>query len=454
MARLVANRSLARRLFERNDFMTKNERAAAGPFVFSYLPPAQLAPDLAGVMIAPAPPGSIPKKADAVAAAAASKRKLEQHMVAESNKRQQLENERATAAAAAAASAAADDELEEAELGFLNQEPAESDDSAPSIPPSEEGDDEGESEGGEGKTELSADLPAWNKLPIAAELKKLIPPAWWKPAKASAIESKKSVRIREHEELTYASVPLIPTDKARRVIVATNSMPAKAITWPKSYMPDEELKTVKADTHLHSKQLYKLLKTELPAVINRDADVFGVVLTLLNAIDSASPDDVKHVLTTAVLPLLIDNNMRTSDVLQRLSLELFGIKPTAAPTGKGETVNASSYELPLLRYHLDSKAAQEKMAKSLFKVTPTAASTGRSSSFSSNLMKKSRGTNRTAQFTGPATSRGRGNWNRGRGSSSFARGGSSRGSTRGSRGGRGRGNSSRGGSSASSPQDF
>ncbi len=40
-------------------------------------------------------------------------------------------------------------------------------------------------------------------------------------------------------------MPLIATDKARRAIVAANSMPPKAIAWPKAYMPDEELKSVK-----------------------------------------------------------------------------------------------------------------------------------------------------------------------------------------------------------------
>ena len=433
------NRALARILFTRQDFLTKLERDAAGPMTWTTLPPAGLAgPGLAGPVIVPSPPGSIPRKG--ATAAAATKRKAEQIQAElEANKKQHL-------AAAAAAAAAVEEDEENALLfdsGLVNEDPEEGEDTSAGLPSEEEEDGDVE-EGGEGKAE-PADLTAWNKLPISAELKTLIPPGWWKPAKASAIESKKSALIRQKEELTYASVPLIATDKARRAIVAAHSMPPKAIAWPKTYMPDEELKSVKDDKHLHSKQLYKLLKTELPAVINRDADVFGVVLTLVNALGGASPDDVKHVLLSAVLPLLIDNNMRTSDVLQRLSLELYGIKPTPAPTGKSETVNATSYDLPLLRQHLDARAAEEKVTKSLAKVIqPTSRPPQRPSSSSSSKRGGRGGNAPRAQFSGPTTSSSRNsNWSRpaGRGGN-FNRGSSS---SRGSSRGGGRGNSRGGG---------
>jgi hypothetical protein len=440
---VVKNRTLARTLFERNDFLTKNERAAAGTAVFtSLLPPSLAGPDPSGPVIIPPAPGTILK----TGSTAAIKRKAEEAKV-EANKRQQLEAAARAAAAAAAATEAAADEEDTLQ---------ESDDTVPDL----DEEPEGSPEGFDTSSEQPA-LVAWNKVPVGEELKAVVPPAWWKPAKATAIESAKSIRLREAEELAFASVPLITNDKARRTLVTANSIPSKAITWPKAYVPDKELKDVKSETHLHSKQLYKLLKTELPAVVNRDADVLGVVLALTNTLDGASVEDVKSVLMNAVIPLLIDNNMRTSDVLQRFALELFGIKTEAATTGKSETVNASSYELPIMRHHLDTKRAEEKVAKSLAKVQSSSSSRPPSSSASSS--KRGRGSSTARQFTGPAShSNGRGGggggagWNkpstRGRG------GGSSRGFGRGSSRGNGRGGGRGGGRGSSSTsnksQDF
>ncbi len=57
----------------------------------------------------------------------------------------------------------------------------------------------------------------------------------------------------------------------------------------------------------------------------------------------------------AIIPLLIDNNIRTSELLQRYALELSGIKIDEVSTGnlKGEAVNASAHELPLFRVQFD-----------------------------------------------------------------------------------------------------
>jgi len=444
---VVRNRTLARTLFERNDYLTKNERAAAGPAVSTSLPRPPLAgPGLSGLVIIPPSAGTILKTGSTTA----KKRKAEEAK-AEASKRQQLEAAaRAAAAAAAAAEAAAADEEDDAE---------ESEETVPNLDdhvPNLDEEPEGSAEGSDNTSERPV-LLAWNKVPVGEELKAVVPPAWWKPAKATAIESAKSIRLREAEELAFAAVPLITNDKARRTLVTANSIPTKAITWPKAYVPDKELKDVKSETHLHSKQLYKLLKTELPAVVNRDADVLGVVLALTNTLDGASVEDVKSVLMNAVIPLLIDNNMRTSDVLQRFALELFGIKTEAATTGKSETVNASSYELPIMRHHLDTKKAEEKVAKSMAKVQSSTSSSSRPASTSSSSKRGRGNSNASRQFTGPASNssgRGGGGWNKpsGRGRGGGPSRGFSRGSSRGRGGGRGGGRGSS--SSSGKSQDF
>ena len=95
--------------------------------------------------------------------------------------------------------------------------------------------------------------------------------------------------------------------------------------------------------------LYKLLKTDLPAIVTRTAEVFGVIVALTNGIDHMESNEVKDVLLKAVMPLLIDNNIRTSEGLQRYAFELSGIKIDETTTPKGEAVNASAHELPLFR---------------------------------------------------------------------------------------------------------
>ena len=450
---VVRNRTLARKLVERKDFLTKNERVAAGPIVgfTTLLPSALVGPNLLGPLIIPTPPGNLVK----VGSTAALKRKATADAQLEANKRHQAEAEaaataKAVAAAAAAAEAAAEDEEEEGVAYSVDNDPH-SDDEAPLGAESTDPDD---------KSGDPDPLIQWTKVPLSDELKAVVPPSWWKPAKATAVETAKSTRLREAEELAFTAVPLIKNDKARRVIVVANSIPTNAITWPRAYVPDKELKDVKSETHLHSKQLYKLLKTELPAVVNRDADVLGVVLALTNTLASASIEDVKAVLTNALIPLLIDNNMRTSDVLQRYALELFGIKTEAASTGKSEIINASSYELPLMRHHLDTKKAEEKVAKSLAKLQ--SAPTSRPPSSSSTSSKRGRGNSNTHQFNGPTShgggrgGGGGGGWhNRPSTRGNGRGGGSSRGFSRGSSRGGARGRGARGGGRGSTkPQDF
>ena len=208
-------------------------------------------------------------------------------------------------------------------------------------------------------------------------------------------------------------------------------------------MHTKELDSLKDEKHQHSKMLYKILKGDMPTAVNRGADVIGVILSLINGIDYMESEEVKHVLSHGVLPLLVDNNIRTSELLIRYSLEISGVKIDATPTRKSDAIGATSLDIPMLRVHLDKLKAEKKVAEATAKAKPVSARATTSSSSSSSFSKKLGDGSDTA-----AESSDTGGWNKRGGGRGSARGGA-RGGSRGGRGGGGARGGGRGNGSAS-----
>ena len=284
---------------------------------------------------------------------------------------------------------------------------------------------------------------------LSDESKALLPPGWWRPAKENSYEQKQSKALREKEEAAWKGVTLLASEKARKHLVATNSLPHKSIPWPKEFVHTKELDSLKDEKHQHSKMLYKILKGDMPTAVNRGADVIGVILSLINGIDYMESEEVKHVLSHGVLPLLVDNNIRTSELLIRYSLEISGVKIDATPTRKSDAIGATSLDIPMLRVHLDKLKAEKKVAEATAKAKPVSARATTSSSSSSSFSKKLGSGGDTA-----AKPSGAGGWNKRGGGRGSTRGGTRGGSRGGRGGGRARGGGRGNGSASKSEKDI
>ena len=72
-----------------------------------------------------------------------------------------------------------------------------------------------------------------------------------------------------------------------------------------------------------SASLLRIVKTDWPAVVNgyRESDVFRALLTMLNSWSTRSNEQNQAKITDVILPLLIDNNIRATEVMSRLSIK-------------------------------------------------------------------------------------------------------------------------------------
>jgi hypothetical protein len=304
---------------------------------------------------------------------------------------------------------------------------------------------------------------AWTKVPWSDELKRRIPPTWFGPAKQNPAESEESRKLRTQEEPLWADVPLIEDEPARKRLLATNAPPVKlnacaGVKLPRPYDPKEELSQLKGRKGKLDSLLYRVLHKDIPASISRTTDVFRVVMCMLNSWENSSSEENFTCLRDVVVPLLLDNNIRSTDALQRVALNL--AYDMSLPEDVSSTVTTSTAS-PLMRQHLDQASEKEKLRKSLKKASTSLSSSSSGTSSSSSY----RGGKRRGGGGGGGGSARTYGFGRGSGSNTYnsnnkpqhtGRGGggqykSPSGGARGGSGGRGgRGRGGRGASSSSS----
>ena len=322
-------------------------------------------------------------------------------------------------------------------------------------------DDEDEEEKKEESGDSESQSPSWTKTPLSDELKARMPPTWFGPAKESLSESEHSKTLRVKEAPAWANVPLIEDDAARKKLLAANAFSVKngvgaGCKMPRAYDSKEELKDLKSRKAKTDSLLYRVLHKDIPASINRTTDVVRVVMCLLNSWNNSSSEESFECLNEVVLPLLLDNNIRQTDALQRVALNL--AYDMSLPEDMSATAITSTAS-PLMRQYVDQASEKEKLQKSLKTLKTNTHHSSPSSSSSSSSFGSFRGKRRGGNAFPPrsfGTGRGNGggastykpfhNNNRGGGNNQFK---ASRGGMRGGRGGRG-GGGGRGASSSSS----
>ena len=327
-------------------------------------------------------------------------------------------------------------------------------------------DDEDEEESKEESGDSEIQSQSWTKTPLSDELKARMPPTWFGPAKESLSESEHSKTLRVKEAPAWANVPLIEDDAARKKLLAANAFSVKngvgaGCKMPRAYDSKEELKDLKSRKGKTDNLLYRVLHKDIPASINRTTDVVRVIMCLLNSWNNSSSEESFECLNEVVLPLLLDNNIRQTDALQRVALNL--AYDMSLPEDMSATAITSTAS-PLMRQYVDQASEKEKLQKSLKTLktnthhsSPSSSSTSSSQSSFGSFRGKRRG---GSAFPPRSFGTGRGNGggastykpfnnnnnNRGGGNNQFK---ASRGGMRGGRGGRGRGGG-RGASSSSS----
>jgi hypothetical protein len=236
---------------------------------------------------------------------------------------------------------------------------------------------------------------AWLKADWCSDVKELMPPDWFGPAKETPSESTESKTLREKDAPKWKKVPLIADEAARKRLLSANAARVKnglcaGLKMPLTLNSKRELKVLKGKDKPET-LLKQVLSKDIPQIITRDTDVLRVVMTLLNSWSTAEPGDVYDCLHDVVVPLLMDNNIRSTDSLQRIILNLaYNVE---LPDDLATTASTTS-ALPLVRYHLDATAQQKKLNDSMRKASSSLRPTTSSSSSSSLSFKSGRGKHR------------------------------------------------------------
>lgn len=242
--------------------------------------------------------------------------------------------------------------------------------------------EEGERSDSEPSSDIDDSTEDWIKAPISAELKSRMPPNWFGPGKEYPAESEKSRLLREKEAPKWAAVPLLPDEEARKKLVRTNTFRVSkgcgaGMTLPRPYDPKNELVSIKGKKGKLESLLDKILRKEIPACIARDTEVIRVLITLLNSWSTSDSDDIFTSLNEVLLPLLLDNNIRSTDVLQRLAFKLAHDVLVEDDDGHAVSTSSSSH---LMRRFIDSQEDKAKVLKSLKKAKGSSSSSSSSSS--------------------------------------------------------------------------
>lgn len=261
---------------------------------------------------------------------------------------------------------------------------------------------------------------------LRPDIASLIPPAWTGAAEANHKESAAAKLRREKLAPVWALVPTIPDQETRKKLLKKHAfrVDAKGKGADSSVTMPSTLDMKEVDTLLSKRKdpqsvaLLRLLKTDLPAVVSRESDVFRSLLTQVNSWSTRSNEQNLARILEVIIPLVIDNNMRTTEAMLRVVGKL------VFPNGKLPDPSGPSTTVPLTETPLMQQMLAKFGEKADFDKTIQKGNT-RSSGTSSNTFKSySRG---TGDNRNPSSNRSRGGFHtrsRGRGGfSNFRRGG-------------------------------
>ena len=241
--------------------------------------------------------------------------------------------------------------------------------------------------------------------------------------------------------------------KARRRLVKqygfavekNGSAPKAGVKMPIRLDPAKDLDKagIKRRSDASTKQLYRLLTKELPTVVNRNDDVVRVMLTLLNTWETRSSDKNKELLSSVVMSLLFDNNMRTTMLMTEETIPLAYPQIARLPD-LDEPSSTSAAESAVMQRIIADANREKEIAKAVSKAKTTTASSSNKATTASKGGRSASGY-RSNSGRGKFSSRDKGG--SGFSKPTFYKGGSSR---RGREHEGGRSSSKRGGSASSS----
>ena len=158
----------------------------------------------------------------------------------------------------------------------------------------------------------------------------MVPPAWTGPAVALPSEGSAAKSRRERDAPLWDEVPRLTDQEERKKLLKKNAFKVNSkgqgagssVTMP-STLDTKDLETLlskKKDPQ--SASLLRIVKTDWPAVVNRESDVFRALLTMLNSWSTRSNEQNQAKISEVILPLVIDNNIKATESMSRLSIEL------------------------------------------------------------------------------------------------------------------------------------
>ena len=301
-------------------------------------------------------------------------------------------------------------------------------------------DSEDEEKKGNDDDEDHPKTPDHANQPLRVDVAALLPPTWVGPDQPHVKETTVQKDRREKAAPSWSKVPMIPDIKERRKLLRQHAFHIDSkgvatragVKMPASLDPSKDLKkqgvSKKQDTA--TSLVCEMLTKDWPLMVTRGSDVIRVVLTMLNGWENRSKDDIHDWVLKVVLPLLIDNNLRATDSMNRSTIKI--AYPQAGKLPDEPSRSSSSAQTPLMQQMIAENTEHQDLEKAMKKAMPSSRGSttyrgrGRGSSF-----KRSPFVSRPNSSSSSSSSSYRGSSRGGRGSSSSFRRPTGRGSGRG-----------------------
>lgn len=215
--------------------------------------------------------------------------------------------------------------------------------------------------------------------PLKPEIVGLLPPTWVGPDQPHSKETTVQKERREKAAPIWAKVPLIPDVKDRRKLIRQYAfhVDSKGVAsqagakMPTSLDPSKDLKKqgISKKQDLSTSLVCEMLTKDWPTMITRNSDVIRVLLTLMNLWEHRSQDENLELITKVVLPLLIDNNLRATDTLNRATIKI--AYPQAGKLPDEPSRSSSSAQTPLMQQLLAENTEHQDLEKAMKKAMPS-----------------------------------------------------------------------------------
>lgn len=236
---------------------------------------------------------------------------------------------------------------------------------------------------------------------LKPEIKALIPPSWNGPDRPIPKETTTEKERREKSALLWEPITLLD-DTSRRKLMKENAFSINkkgeasraGATMPPATDITKHLEVLNKSKDKSIQSYCRVLSKDIPHMINRTSDVLRVVLTALNNWELLDKDDIHEVMKSCMLPLLVDNNIKATELMVRTSFKA-AHPDSKLPDQLATTIPASQH--PLIRGFVATETQDREVEKATQKALgPSSSSSSSSSSFSNRGRGSTRGRGRSS----------------------------------------------------------